>query len=112
VVRAVLEEKYEAGAVYKGARAQTLSEGQDPDELLPILAESDKIPSEPLVIKKSFLKKNNGLADSILNVLLELGNSSEGQTILDNLGIDRYIPAGNEDYDPVRRVIKTLEEKS
>ncbi len=112
VVRAVLEKKYEAGAVYKGARAQTLSKGQDPDELLPVLAETDKIPSEPLVIKKSFLKKNSELANSILNVLLELDNSPKGKSILNNLGIDRYIPAKNEDYDPVRRVIKTLGKKS
>ncbi|MFP4687425.1 MAG: phosphate/phosphite/phosphonate ABC transporter substrate-binding protein [bacterium] len=109
VVNAVYEKKYEAGAVYKDARPAALETDEDPDTALPVIAETDRIPSEPTVIKNSFARNNPQLAKKITTIMLNLEETTDGQRILKELGIDRYVEAGKEDYLPLSEIIAVLE---
>lgn len=109
VARAVHDGEYDAGATYNDARPEVLPDDVDPDKKLPILFETRKIPTAPIVMSKRFRDNNPELASGVIETMLNLQEAPNGQAILDKLGgTERYIEASSSDYDEVRTVLNTL----
>ncbi|KAF1080079.1 MAG: Phosphonate ABC transporter phosphate-binding periplasmic component [Candidatus Rifleibacterium amylolyticum] len=109
VVLNVLLGKYDAGACYDDAR-NTLREKAKMDELT-ILATTQDISNEPIVVRKSLPPD---LIEKIKSALLELNvKNPEGKEILDDLtDVQGFLPAKDTDYDYIEKVQKLLEEHS
>ncbi len=107
VVLNVLLGKYDAGACYDDAR-NTLREKAKMDELT-ILATTQDISNEPIVVRKSLPPD---LIEKIKQALLELNvKNPEGKEILDDLtDVQGFLPAKDTDYDYIEKVQKLLEE--
>ncbi len=101
--------KYDAGACYDDAR-NTLREKAKMDELT-ILATTQDISNEPIVVSKSLPPD---LIEKIKSALLELNvKNPEGKEILDDLtDVQGFLPAKDTDYDYIEKVQKLLEEHS
>lgn len=109
VVRAVHRGEFAAGATFKDARTQSgLPEEANPKETLPILAETRRIPTAPIVVSEQFRSKNNQLTEEITEKLTSLHKTERGKNVLDALGIDRYIVSEPGDYSVVEEVRETL----
>jgi phosphonate transport system substrate-binding protein len=48
------------------------------------------------------------LKAELQRLLLELQNTSEGQTVLAAIGVDQFVPAANNDYDTVRELVERV----
>lgn len=107
VVLNVLLGKYDAGACYDDAR-NTLRDKSKMDELT-ILATTQDISNEPLVVRKSLPPD---LREKIKTALLELNiKNPEGKAILDDLtDVQGFVPVKDTDYDYIEKVQKLLEE--
>ncbi len=107
VVLNVLLGKYDAGACYDDAR-NTLRDKSKMNELT-ILATTQDISNEPLVVRKSLPQD---LREKIKQALLELNNKNpEGKEILDDLtDVQGFLPIKDNDYDYIEKV-QTLFEK-
>ncbi|MBI5942181.1 MAG: phosphate/phosphite/phosphonate ABC transporter substrate-binding protein [Caulobacterales bacterium] len=49
------------------------------------------------------------VSGQLRHLLVELGDSKEGQQVLARCGTARFIPATNQDYEPVRRFVERFE---
>lgn len=107
VVLNVLLGKYDAGACYDDAR-NTLRDKSKMNELT-ILASTQDISNEPIVVRKSLPQD---LIDKIRQALLELNNKTpEGKEILDDLtDVQGFVPVKDTDYDYIEKVQKLLEQ--
>ncbi len=107
VVLNVLLGKYDAGACYDDAR-NTLRDKSKMDELT-ILASTQDISNEPIVVRKSLPQD---LIDKIRQALLDLSNkNTEGQEILKDLtDVQGFVPVKETDYDYIEKVQKLLEQ--
>lgn len=107
VVLNVLLGKYDAGACYDDAR-NTLRDKSKMNELT-ILASTQDISNEPIVVRKSLPQD---LIDKIRLALLELNNKTpEGKEILDDLtDVQGFVPVKDTDYDYIEKVQKLLEQ--
>jgi len=113
VVRAVYRGEYTAGATYKDARQSANLPGDvDPDQVLPILAETRKIPTSPIAVSKNFRENNPKLVEQIIHTLIHLEDIEGGAKTLERLGIDRYIRSQKGDYGIVEKVQDTIQEKT
>jgi phosphate/phosphite/phosphonate ABC transporter binding protein len=111
VVRAVYRGEFAAGATYKDARVQSgLPEDANPEETLPIIAETRRIPTAPIVVSEQFQRNNPELTRQLTQLLTNLHTTSQGQDVLEALGIDRYIRSEEGDYRAVEKVRETLRE--
>lgn len=103
VVEAVLNGSYEAGAVFDDARGLVLDDQLD--EKLPVLARTQRIPSEPIAVRKD-------LSDTTIKQLKSvfLSMHKTNPDVLNSLGndIDRYVEADDAVYDEVRNVMSVL----
>ena len=106
VVLNVLLGKYDAGACYDDAR-NTLRDKAKMDELT-ILATTEDISNEPIVVRKSLPPD---LIEKIKQALLDLTiKNPEGKEILDDLtDVQGFLPAKDTDYDYIEKVQKLLE---
>lgn len=106
VVENVLRRKYDAGACYDDAR-KTLPDKSKIDDLT-ILATTQDISNEPIVVKKSLPTE---LKEKIKQALLDLNmKTPEGREVLKNLSdVQGFLPVKESDYDYVERVQKILE---
>ncbi len=111
VVRAVYKGKFAAGATFKDARPGVLPEDVKADEVLPILAETKKIPTSPIMIHDKFKHKYPKLTKKLQNLLTSLHNTKQGRKALNKINVDRYIKAESEDYKEVRKVFQTLQKR-
>ncbi len=107
VVLNVLLGKYDAGACYDDAR-NTLRDKTKMDELT-ILATTQDISNEPIVVRKSLPPD---LVEKIKQALLDLSiKTPEGKEILDDLtDVQGFLPVKNSDYDYIEKVQKLLED--
>lgn len=101
VVLNVLLGKYDAGACYDDAR-NTLRDKSKMDELT-ILATTQDISNEPIVVRKSLPPD---LIEKIKQALLDLNTKNpEGKEILDELtDVQGFVPVDNKDYDYIEKV--------
>jgi phosphonate transport system substrate-binding protein len=65
-----------------------------------ILERSPVFPSPPVVVRKSMGQAERA---KLLDVLVKLPETPEGQDILNALGCDRFVPVRNEDYAGIKR---------
>ncbi len=107
VVLNVLLGKYDAGACYDDAR-NTLRDKSKMDELT-ILATTQDISNEPIVVRKSLPPD---LIEKIKQALLDLNNKTpEGKEILEELtDVQGFVPVDDKDYDYIEKV-QTLIDK-
>lgn len=107
VVLNVLLGKYDAGACYDDAR-NTLRDKSKMEELT-ILATTQDISNEPIVVRKGLPPD---LIDKIKQALLDLNTKTpEGKVILDELtDVQGFVPVDNKDYDYIEKVQTLLEE--
>ena len=64
------------------------------------------------LINSSIMVRNDvqdRLQAGLVNFLFQLDRSGKGRTILENIGIDRYRPASDRDYDVVRKYVVEFE---
>lgn len=109
VVRAVYRGEFAAGATFKDARTQSgLPDEANPKETLPILAETRRIPTAPIVVSDQFRSNNQQLTEEITQSLTSLHETERGKNVLEALGIDRYIVSEPGDYNMVEKVRETL----
>lgn len=107
VVLNVLLGKYDAGACYDDAR-NTLRDKTKMDELT-ILATTQDISNEPIVVRKSLPPD---LIEKIKQALLDLSiKTPEGKEILDDLtDVQGFLPVKDTDYDYIEKVQTLLEQ--
>lgn len=111
VVRAVYNGKYDAGVTYDDARPENIPEEAHPDEMLPILARTEKIPTEPTVISDRFQEKYPELSEKLVELLVNMHETSEGRRALGMLGVDRFIKTEDANYEVVRETERILEKE-
>ena len=107
VVLNVLLGKYDAGACYDDAR-NTLRDKSKMDELT-ILATTQDITNEPIVVRKSLPPD---LIEKIKQALLDLNiKNPEGKEILDDLtDVQGFLPVKDTDYDYIEKVQNLLDQ--
>ena len=107
VVLNVLLGKYDAGACYDDAR-NTLRDKSKIEELT-ILATTQDISNEPIVVRKGLPPD---LIDKIKQALLDLNTKTpEGKVILEELtDVQGFVPVDYKDYDYIEDVQKLLEQ--
>jgi phosphonate transport system substrate-binding protein len=72
-----------------------------------VLRLSDPIPNDPIVYRRDL---DRALTERLSLVLVELGRSDEGRSLLQSLyGINGLTPTQDSDYDGVRAVVQTLD---
>ncbi|MGM0380860.1 MAG: phosphate/phosphite/phosphonate ABC transporter substrate-binding protein [bacterium] len=111
VVRAVFRGEFDVGVAYDGARSGNIPEEANPDEALPILTKTEKIPTSPAVINEKFRKENPEISKKLIELLTSLHTTNEGRQALESLGIDKYIETTDSDYDVVREAVNILQQK-
>ncbi len=107
VVLNILLGKYDAGACYDDAR-DTLKDKSKVDELT-ILATTQDISNEPIVVRKSLPPD---LIEKIKQALLDLNTKTpEGKVILQELtDVQGFVPVDNKDYDYIEKVQTLLDQ--
>jgi len=108
VVQSVLDGTYDAGAVYDDARLEEFDSRSKADEWLRVIARTRPIPTSPITVSGSFAENHPERVDQFVKTMTSLHRSKRGEKILNQLGIERYRPAGDEDYDEVRNVLRRL----
>jgi len=73
-----------------------------------VIATTRKIPSSPVAVHKRIPKKEREI---ILKKLLELEKSEIGREFLSNAGLSGFVVTTDADYDEVRKISKTLNNK-
>ena len=82
-----------------------MEEYQDFKEQMVVLAESPKVPSNGLAVRKDL---NPAIKLRIKSLLLSLHNTPEGQEVLKNFGAIRFIKTSNDDYKVLYNMAKQL----
>jgi phosphonate transport system substrate-binding protein len=108
VVQSVLDGTYDAGAVYDDARLEEFDSPSKADEWLRVIARTRPIPTSPITVSGRFAENHPELVDQFVETMTSLHRSKRGEEILTRLGIQRYQPVSDEDYDEVRNVLRTL----
>jgi len=111
VVRAVYTGDVDVGVTYDDARPGNIPPDANPDELLPILTKTAKIPTEPTVINKKFQEKYPNLCKQLIDLLVEMHETTEGQQALERLEVDKFIRTEDANYDVVRETVNILRQE-
>ena len=94
----VLERKADVGAAKHSMYDRVRKDDPRVDRELVILAESPKVPSNGLCVRKGF---DPVLREKIKDALLQLHNDPEGGRVLNQFGALRFIETTVQDYQPV-----------
>lgn len=81
------------------------SENKEVRENLVILAESQRVPSNGLVVSSSIDEETK---KKIKNVLLHMDKDDAGRSVLTGFGARRFLDTDKEDYKAVYRMMKSL----
>lgn len=72
---------------------------------LQIIQRSMSLPSPPIVARRSL---DPALREELRRVLLDMHLDPKGQKILAALGVDRFVPQQDADYEPIRAMARTV----
>lgn len=98
-IKAVAEGIVDAAAVDSLVYDQWVSRNSDRGVEFRIIAESEWLPSPPVVVSK---RVDPHLREALREALLTMDQDPEGKEILSSLGIDRFVLQSDEEYQPVR----------
>jgi phosphonate transport system substrate-binding protein len=88
------------------ARASLLNAYSDVAQVVKIIRLSDLIPYEPLVFRRELPVE---VQDKLLAAFVGLAESEEGLSLLSDLcSATGLVPASDRDYEPVRRMARSL----
>ncbi len=82
-----------------------LVSGQIDSEELMEIASSEPLAHLPWALRDDVTKE---LGQSIVQALVDLGQTAKGRDILAAAGLDRLVPAEDSEYDPHRRIIRAV----
>jgi phosphonate transport system substrate-binding protein len=71
-----------------------------------VIQESPPLGAQPVGVPRGL---DPGLKRALQTVFLELDQEPEGRSILQKLGVDRFIPGTDRLYDSIRRMLRTVE---
>ncbi|NCN26187.1 phosphate/phosphite/phosphonate ABC transporter substrate-binding protein [bacterium] len=113
-VKAVNEGEVDAAAVWanppaQGGGAWTAEEFKEQTLDLTVLAYSDPIPNDAIVIKEDFYKSNPAFVLRLMDSLI-LMSEREQSSIKQVFGVDKLATATSSHYEGVRKLQKVLEE--
>ena len=97
-IDAVLEGKAEVGAAKNTIYERMQQSHPQIDQELVILAQSPRVPSNGLCVRKELAPE---LKEKLQTLLLNLHNSALGVAVLEKLGAKRFVRTSREDYRPV-----------
>ncbi|MHB8880722.1 MAG: phosphate/phosphite/phosphonate ABC transporter substrate-binding protein [Thermodesulfovibrionales bacterium] len=100
-ILAVLDKKADIGAAKHSIYDRIRQADPRVDKDLIILAESAKVPSNGLCVRKGLEKK---LRENLRNALLNIGNDAEGKAVLEKFGALKFIETSREDYKVVSKL--------
>lgn len=115
VVMMVYQRQVDAGAAYYSAPDRETGETQDavalvlkqyPDahKKLKTICYTERIANDPIIFRKNFPRE---MRESIVSTLVEIFHTPEGKKIMSGLyGIEGLLPCRDEDYEPLRRMLK------
>lgn len=108
VILAVLAGDVDAGATFEGAHTLLLSnEYPDIAERIRIIALSEDIPYDTISVRPGL---PDDLKQAIADALMDMAETEDGLKALQGLFfIDGFVPAKDEDYDPLRRVLERMD---
>ena len=102
-INAVLERKADVGAAKHSIYDRVRKTDPRVDKDLVILAESAKVPSNGLCVRKGL---NKTLKENLKNALLNLDKDPEGRKILEKFGALKFINTTKDDYAVVSKLAK------
>ncbi|TAN37874.1 MAG: phosphate/phosphite/phosphonate ABC transporter substrate-binding protein [Nitrospirae bacterium] len=100
-ILAVLDKKADVGAAKHSIYDRIRQTDPRVDKDLIILAESAKVPSNGLCVRKGLEKE---LRDNLRNALLNISNDPEGKSVLEKFGALRFIETTRDDYKVVSKL--------
>lgn len=105
-ILAVYNGEADLATTFEGAENRLLKDYPDVKEKIKIIAYTDKIPNDGLVVKKDL---DPALKEKIKQAFLSLNEDSTAMRILKEVySWDGIVPASDKDYEIVREVAKTL----
>jgi phosphonate transport system substrate-binding protein len=119
VIRMILDGDVDAGATFADDpqgkvgswTAEEFVAAEEARQLKPIFF-SEKIPGDTFIVTRSMREEQPELVESLSEVLIAMGDSRAGHTILLELyNIDSLQKAASEDYEPVRLAFQAVREK-
>ncbi|MBN1500603.1 MAG: phosphate/phosphite/phosphonate ABC transporter substrate-binding protein [Spirochaetes bacterium] len=106
-IEKLLDGKIDSACVSENTWNDLLKKNSSINSKIKVLEYTDYIPNEVFCFRKSFSTQMNS---EIVTALTEYYKKASGQKLLKELfSIDGFTIAADEDYDGVRRVIKTLD---
>ncbi|MEK7788614.1 MAG: phosphate/phosphite/phosphonate ABC transporter substrate-binding protein [Planctomycetota bacterium] len=100
-ISAVLNRKADVGAAKHSIYDRVRKDDPRVDQYLVILAESPRVPSNGLCVRKGI---DNGLKQKLKEALLGLHKDPEGANVLKQFGALKFIETSARDYQPVFEV--------
>lgn len=97
-INAVLSGQADIGAAKNTIYERLQKHNPDIDKNLTIIANSPRVPSNGLCVKKEMIQAQK---DRIRVLLLGLNESTKGEQVLKKLGAQRFVKTTREDYQPV-----------
>ncbi|HJZ84104.1 MAG TPA: phosphate/phosphite/phosphonate ABC transporter substrate-binding protein [Polyangia bacterium] len=94
-VLGVLYGLYDAGACFEGAEAQVLRDQPAQKERLRVLARSEPIPNDPVLVRRDL---DAGTAAAIVRALLALDGRPEARAVLAPFGAESFVAASDGEY--------------
>ena len=115
VVMMIYQRRVDAGAAYysdpdkhtgeiQDAVALVLKQYPDAKDKLKNIAFTERIANDPIMFRQGFPRE---MRDKIASALMEFANTPEGRKTMSGMyGIEGLLPCRNEDYEPLRRMLK------
>jgi phosphonate transport system substrate-binding protein len=115
VVMMIYQRQVDAGAAYysdpdrktgeiQDAIALVLKQYPDAKEKLKSIGYTERIANDPVMFRKDFPRE---MQDKIVSALVMYANSPEGRKTMSGMyGIEGLLPCRNEDYEPLRQMLK------
>jgi len=97
-----------AGATWPLSWRAFLKEHPEEASELKVIWETDYLINSSIMVRDDFPVK---IRADIVGFLTNLHSTAKGRAILEKIGIDRYRPASDQDYDKVRRYVADFEKK-
>ena len=105
-INAVLEKKADIGAAKHSVYDRVKLNDPRVEKELIILAESPKVPSNGLCVRKDL---NKTIKEKLKNALLNIDRDPNGKVVLEKFGALKFIETKASDYQPVFDLIKRAE---
>ncbi|MBO8140565.1 MAG: phosphate/phosphite/phosphonate ABC transporter substrate-binding protein [Firmicutes bacterium] len=108
-VLAVYNGDADLATTYEDARTDVLEELPDVMEKVKVLAYTEPIPNDGVVVRREL---HPDLVRQIQQALIDIGNTDEGQQLLDTLyNVTGFVEADSARYDVVRRTYQLLKDQ-